>query len=85
MAKRLENKTIRVALFGAVLGTAAFATPAAFAEDCSRYPEGPARFSCASSKNPGLVHKLERCKQAAEQTGLRSGAKKAATQNYVIA
>ncbi len=45
----------------------------ASAEDCMKYPPGPFRFQCASAKNPGLIAKLERCKQLAMESGYKIG------------
>jgi hypothetical protein len=58
-------------LFAPVLGIAAFAASASFAEDCKQYPKGPERFSCMSRQNPGFTDKQERCKQEAAKMGLR--------------
>jgi len=43
---------------------------ASMAQNCMQYPEGPARFNCASQKRPALQDKLERCKEQASQMGL---------------
>jgi hypothetical protein len=52
--------------------TALFAvSTASMAENCTQYPEGRARFQCASQKNPALLGKQERCKQQGLATGLR--------------
>jgi hypothetical protein len=66
---------VRLFVFVAVLGSAAFAASASFAEDCRQYPQGPARFSCVS-RNPVLAAKRERCKEEGKNMGLTSlGAK----------
>jgi len=43
------------------------------AQDCRQYPPGPQRFECASRTHPGLIEKRERCRQEAQQAGIKPG------------
>lgn len=47
---------------------------ATHAQNCMQYPKGPERFQCVSRAHPGGPAKLQRCKEEAEQMGLRGGA-----------
>jgi hypothetical protein len=49
------------------------AASAANAENCMQYPQGPARFDCASRNHPGLLAKRERCQEEGRQMGLSGG------------
>jgi hypothetical protein len=47
------------------------AVPNARADDCRQYPPGPVRFECVSRNHPGAEVKLERCREEAQQMGLK--------------
>jgi len=47
----------------------------ACAEDCRQYPPGPSRFQCASTKNPQLIEKRQRCVQEANSFPAGTGKK----------
>jgi hypothetical protein len=55
----------------ALSATAILFSETAFAEDCSKYPQGPFRFQCLSAKNPKAAVKLAQCKQEAANAGIR--------------
>ena len=56
--------------FIVVLWLVAAGSADALAEDCRQLPQGPARFACVSKNHPGVVAKLERCKEEGKRMGL---------------
>jgi hypothetical protein len=68
-----------------IIALAILVSAPARAEDCSKYPAGPSRFACYSAKNPGLIEKRDRCRQEANNAGLRIGTGGGAHKGYVQA
>ena len=58
---------------------------AANAQDCMNYPAGPSQAKCLSKKDQAMLAKRGRCKQEAENMGLRPHGGGGALRGYIEA
>jgi hypothetical protein len=55
------------------------------AQNCKKYPPGPARFQCAQANHPEVVAKKERCRGEAQAMGLHGTMRDPVRRQYMQA